>query len=281
MTNTNVVKGVYAGVDVGSLGTKGVIIKDGQIAGTAITRSHLNSEEGGLAVLAEALKNAGLERSDVTHIVSTGYGRISATYASKTVTEITCHAKGANYLFPNVRTIIDIGGQDCKAIRVDGDGSVADFAMNDKCAAGTGRFLEVMAGLFNVPIATLGELSLEADSVVPMSSTCTVFVESETISLLARGEKPQNIQAGIHHSIAQRIAGLFARVGIVSDVYFSGGVAKNKGMRKALEEVLKVKIVEPVFDPQLTGALGAAAFAQGLGARDQQRELAAAAVAAQ
>jgi len=268
MTNLNIVKGVYAGVDVGSLGTKSVIIRDGEIAGTAIIPSHLNSEEGGLAVLAEALKNAGIERSEVTHIVSTGYGRISASYASKTVTEITCHAKGANYLFPNVRTIIDIGGQDCKAIRVEGDGSVADFAMNDKCAAGTGRFLEVMAQLFKVPIAELGELSLEADTIVPMSSTCTVFVESETISLLARGEKPHNIQAGIHHAIAQRIAGLFSRVGIQSDVYFSGGVAKNRGMRKALEDVLKVKIVEPVFDPQLTGALGAAAFAQALGAKD-------------
>jgi predicted CoA-substrate-specific enzyme activase len=268
MSNTNVVKGVYAGVDVGSLGTKSVIIRDGEIAGFAIVPSHLNSEEGGLAVLAEALKNSGIDRTQVNHIVSTGYGRISATYASKTVTEITCHAKGANYLFPNVRTIIDIGGQDCKAIRVEGDGSVADFAMNDKCAAGTGRFLEVMASLFKVPIAKLGELSLEADTLVPMSSTCTVFVESETISLLARGEKPQNIQAGIHHAIAQRIAGLFSRVGIQSDVYFSGGVAKNKGMRKALEEVLKVKIVEPVFDPQLTGALGAAVFAQALGAKD-------------
>lgn len=271
MTQSTLVKGVYVGVDVGSLGTKSVVIRDGNIVGTAIIRSQLNSEEGGVAVLGEALKAAGLERSDVTHIVSTGYGRISATYASKTVTEISCHAKGANYLFPSVRTIIDIGGQDCKAIRVDPDGSVADFAMNDKCAAGTGRFLEVMAGLFNVPIATLGELSLEAETVVPMSSTCTVFVESETISLLARGEKPQNIQAGIHHSIAQRIAGLFARVGIQSDVYFSGGVAKNKGMRKALEEVLKVTIVDPVFDPQLTGALGAAVFAEALGARDARK----------
>lgn len=271
MSDGEIVKGVYVGVDVGSLGTKSVVIQDGRIVGTAIIRSHLNSEEGGLAVLGEALKAAGIGRSAVTHIVSTGYGRISATYASKTVTEITCHAKGANHLFPSVRTIIDIGGQDCKAIRVDPDGSVADFAMNDKCAAGTGRFLEVMAGLFNVPIATLGELSLQADSVVPMSSTCTVFVESETISLLARGERAENIQAGIHHSIAQRIAGLFARVGIQSDVYFSGGVAKNRGMRKALEEVLKVSIVEPSLDPQLTGALGAAVIAESLGAKDARK----------
>ncbi len=273
MASENTVKGIYAGVDVGSLATKSVIIRDGEITGHAIIPSGHNSEESGLTALAQALNNAGLERSDVTHIVSTGYGRITASYATKTVTEITCHAKGANYLFPNVRTIIDIGGQDCKAIRVDPDGTVADFAMNDKCAAGTGRFLEVMAGVFKVPLAQLGELALEAEAIVPMSSTCTVFVESETISLLARGEKPKNIQAGIHHSIALRIAGLFSRVGIRSDVYFSGGVAKNKGMRKALEEVLKVTIVEPVFDPQLTGALGAAVLAEGIGAKAQKRAL--------
>ena len=271
MASENIVKGIYAGVDVGSLATKSLIIRDGEIAGHAIIPSGHNSEESGLTALAQALDNAGLERSEVTHIVSTGYGRITASYATKTVTEITCHAKGANYLFPNVRTIIDIGGQDCKAIRVDPDGTVADFAMNDKCAAGTGRFLEVMAGVFKVPLAQLGDLALEAEAIVPMSSTCTVFVESETISLLARGEKPKNIQAGIHHSIALRIAGLFSRVGIRSDVYFSGGVAKNRGMRKALEDVLKVTIVEPVFDPQLTGALGAAALAEAIGAKARKR----------
>jgi len=265
-------KGIYAGVDVGSLAAKSVILRDGEIAGFSIIPSGLNSEESGLNALAAALENAGIERSEIRHIVSTGYGRISATYATKTVTEITCHAKGANYLYPNVRTIIDIGGQDAKAIRIDADGSVADFAMNDKCAAGTGRFLEVMAGVFKTPLAELGELALTATEHVPMSSTCTVFVESETISLLARGEKPANILAGIHYAIGNRIAGLFARVGIVSDVFFSGGVAKNKGMKKAIEEVLKVTIVEPVFDPQLTGALGAAALAQGIGVREDQKE---------
>ncbi|WP_295458565.1 acyl-CoA dehydratase activase [uncultured Thiodictyon sp.] len=271
MAASEKIQGIFAGVDVGSLASKSVIIRDGEIAGFGLIPSGLNSEESGLNALAAALESAGLERSDISHIVSTGYGRISASYASKTVTEITCHAKGANYLFPNARTIIDIGGQDCKAIRVNGDGSVADFAMNDKCAAGTGRFLEVMAGLFKVSLSELGDLSLKADAVVPMSSTCTVFVESETISLLARGEKPHNIQAGIHHAIANRIAGLFSRVGIQSDVYFSGGVAKNKGMRKALEEVLKVNIVEPYFDPQLTGALGAAVLAQAIAVKEAKK----------
>jgi predicted CoA-substrate-specific enzyme activase len=272
MSSAQKVKGIYAGVDVGSLASKSVVLRDGEIVGYSITPSGLSSEESGLNALGAALKNAGIDRSEVNHIVATGYGRISASYATKTITEISCHAKGANFLYPNVRTIIDMGGQDCKAIRVDGTGNVTDFAMNDKCAAGTGRFLEVMAGVFKVPLSELGDLALKATEHVPMSSTCTVFVESETVSLLARGEKSENILAGIHHAIAHRIAGLFARVGIQSEVFFSGGVAKNKGMKKALETVLKVSIAEPVFDPQLTGALGAAAFAQALGAREAARE---------
>lgn len=277
MSSAKKIQNIYAGVDVGSLGTKSVVLRDGEIAGYSIIQTGLSSEESGLAALEEALKKAGIDRSQVNHIVATGYGRVSASYANKTVTEITCHARGANFLYPNVRTIIDMGGQDCKAIRVDPDGGVADFAMNDKCAAGTGRFLEVMAGVFKVPLDDLGDLALSATEHVPMSSTCTVFVESETISLLARGEKPANILAGIHHAIANRIAGLFARVGVQSEVYFSGGVAKNKGMKKAIETVLKVKIAERVFDPQLTGALGAAVIAQSLAvraAKAQQREVA-------
>jgi predicted CoA-substrate-specific enzyme activase len=266
------VKGIYAGVDVGSLGTKGVVLKDGKIAGHAIIPSQLNSEEGGLAVLAEALKNAGIDRKDVDFIVSTGYGRISASYANKTVTEITCHAKGANFLYPKVRTIIDMGGQDCKAIRIDAKGAVVDFAMNDKCAAGTGRFLEVMANVFKVKLADLGALALEGTEIVPMSSTCTVFVESETISLLARGEKPSNIINGIHHAIANRVNGLFSRVGIESEVFFSGGVAKNIGMKTALQKVMKVTIPEPTFDPQLTGALGAAVLAQNFAAKEAKEK---------
>jgi predicted CoA-substrate-specific enzyme activase len=270
------IKGTFAGVDVGSLASKSIVLRDGEIIGHSIIPSGLNSEESGLNALAAALKVAGIERGQLDKIISTGYGRISATYATKTVTEITCHAKGANFLYPSVRTIVDMGGQDCKAIRVDEDGHVEDFAMNDKCAAGTGRFFEVMSGVFKVPLAELGELSLKSDQKAAISSTCTVFAESETISLLARGVKPENIQAGIHYSIANRIAGLFARVGIVSDVYFSGGVAKNKGMKKAIEDVLSVNIIEPnKLDPQLTGALGAAVLAQALGARKEEiRELA-------
>ena len=254
----------FAGVDVGSLGTKTVILVDGEIAGFSIIPTGINTEENGLNGLSSALEHAGLTREDLTYIVATGYGRISAPYANKTVTEITCHAKGAHYLHPQTRTIIDMGGQDCKAIRLDAEGNVTDFAMNDKCAAGTGRFLEVMANVFKIRLAELGPLSLKATEVLPVSSTCTVFAESETVSLLARGEKPENIIIGIHHAIANRISGMFARVGIEGDVFFSGGVAKNVGMKKALEDTLGVKIADPEKDPQLVGAIGAAVIAQNL-----------------
>jgi predicted CoA-substrate-specific enzyme activase len=255
---------VFAGVDVGSLGTKTVIFADGEIAGSSVLRTGIHAAENGLEGIEKALDNASLKREDIKYIVGTGYGRVSAPYADKTITEITCHAKGANYLHPGTRTVIDMGGQDCKAIRVDEYGNVIDFAMNDKCAAGTGRFLEVMANVFKVDISELGELALKATQILPVSSTCTVFAESETISLLARGEKPENIIIGVHHAIANRISGMFARVGIESDVFFSGGVAKNIGMIKAIEEVMNVKLARQDTDPQLVGAIGAAVFAQEL-----------------
>lgn len=257
----------FAGVDVGSLATKSVIISNGSIIGSSLIRTGINTEENGLLALQKALDDAKINREDVKYIVATGYGRISAPYANKTVTEITCHAKGAHYLHPGTRTIIDMGGQDCKAIRLDKDGNVTDFAMNDKCAAGTGRFLEVMANVFKIELEELGPLALSAKEIVPMSSTCTVFAESETISLLARGEKPENIIKGIHHAISNRVAGMFSRVGVESDVFFSGGVAKNIGMKTALEDVLKAKIVAPEYDPQLVGALGAAVLAKTYGSR--------------
>ncbi|MFA4957645.1 MAG: acyl-CoA dehydratase activase [Candidatus Methanoperedens sp.] len=267
MTEKNNKKPAFAGVDVGSLATKSVIVSNGTILGYSLIPTGINTEENGLLALQKALDNAKLTRDDLKYIVATGYGRISAPYADKTVTEITCHGKGAHYLHPATRTIIDMGGQDCKAIRLDEKGNVVDFAMNDKCAAGTGRFLEVMANVFKVKLDDLGPMALNAKEIVPMSSTCTVFAESETVSLLARGENPANIIKGIHRAIANRVAGMFSRVGVESDVFFSGGVAKNVGMKAALEEVLKAKIVAPEYDPQLVGALGAAVIAKGFGSK--------------
>jgi (R)-2-hydroxyacyl-CoA dehydratese activating ATPase len=266
MTKKHKSTAVFAGVDVGSLATKSVVLVDGKIAGQSMVPTGPNSERNGLIALENALENAGLTRDELTFTVATGYGRISATYANKTVTEITCHAKGAYHLHPTTKTIIDIGGQDCKAIKLDADGNVSDFAMNDKCAAGTGRFLEVISTVLKVKLEDLGPLSLQATKVVPISSTCAVFAESETVSLLARGETTENIVKGIHYAIANRIAGMSARIGVETDVLFSGGVAKNAGMRAALAEVLKVKINVPEFDPQLVGALGAALIAQNQGA---------------
>lgn len=252
---------IFAGVDVGSLTAKAVIL-NGAVAGYGIIPTGITAEENGINALNKALKSAKLSRDDLDYVVATGYGRISAPYADKTVTEITCHAKGAHYLHPGVRTILDMGGQDCKAIRVDENGNVIDFAMNDKCAAGTGRFFEVMSKVFNVKLEDLGPLSLQAKEILPMSSTCTVFVESETVSLLARGEKPEKIIKGIHYAISNRVAGMFSRVGLENDILFTGGVAKNVGMKAALEDVLKTKILVTGFDPQLNGALGAAVLAK-------------------
>jgi predicted CoA-substrate-specific enzyme activase len=262
---------VFAGVDVGSLGTKSVVFSDGKILGSNIIRTGINTEENGRESLRGALENAGINWDDISYIVSTGYGRISAPYANKTVTEISCHGKGAHYIHPGTKTIIDMGGQDCKAIRLDEDGNVTDFAMNDKCAAGTGRFLEVMSNVFKVSLEELGGLAQQATELVPISSTCTVFAESETVSLLARGEKPANIIIGIYHAIANRINGMFSRVGIENDVFFSGGVAKNSGMRQALEEVLGVRLVPSRIDPQLAGAIGAAIIAETAWKKSQKK----------
>lgn len=252
----------FAGVDIGSVTAKTIILKDRVVVGSAIIPTAVSSEKSGLTAIEKALQSAGLSRSDMSYIVATGYGRIAAPYANKTITEITCHAKGANYLNPNTRSIIDMGGQDCKAMRVNEEGHVIDFVLNDKCAAGTGRFLEVVSKVFELTIDELGPLSITSDGRVPISSTCTVFAESELISLMARGEKTENILSGVHYAIAHRIAGMFTRTGVEDDLFFSGGVAKNIGMARALEEIVEKKIFIPKQDPQLVGALGAALLAR-------------------
>jgi len=262
---TNNPQGIYAGVDIGSLTTKSVIMKGGKVIGSSILHTGIQPEESGTEVLRMALDSISLSQTDLRYTIATGYGRISARYADDTATEITCHTKGVYHYNPSARTIIDMGGQDCKVIRVDESGNVSDFIMNDKCAAGTGRFLEVIASAFKVGLDELGPMALEGTECVPISSTCTVFAESEVISLLARGEKPENILRGIHNAISNRIAGMAFRVGVEKDIFFSGGVAKNAGMKSALEGVFHESILIPGFDPQLMGALGAAVLAGNLG----------------
>ncbi|RLI26915.1 MAG: 2-hydroxyglutaryl-CoA dehydratase [Candidatus Hecatellales archaeon] len=254
----------FAGVDVGSLAIK-VCLLDGEAKLVAynIEKTMAKVREASEEAFKHCLGEAGLKPSDVAYIVATGYGRnlAASSFANEKITEITCHSRGARFLFPKCYTVIDVGGQDSKAIRLDDTGRVLKFAMNDKCAAGTGRFLEVMAEALGVKLEEMGEISLKSERKAPITSTCTVFAESEVISLLASGENPVNIIAGLHEAIAKRISSLAKQVGIRSDVVMTGGVAKNVGVVRALEEEIKEKIHVPQ-EPQIVGALGAALIAR-------------------
>ena len=255
---------VVVGVDIGSLATKTVVLgPEKEILAYDILRSGHNYQEASHESINSALGSAGIKREDVAYILSTGYGRGVATLstlADAEVTEITCHAKGARRLFPDVRTIIDIGGQDSKVIGIDDKGDVTNFVMNDKCAAGTGRFLEVMASALSVDIGGMGDLIISSSGKVDVSSMCTVFAESEVISLFAKGHKKADIAAGIADSIARRITGLIGQVGLREKVTMSGGVAKNRGVVHAIEERIETRLVVSE-EPQIVGALGAAIIA--------------------
>ncbi|OQW97007.1 MAG: 2-hydroxyglutaryl-CoA dehydratase [Desulfobacteraceae bacterium A6] len=254
---------ITLGIDVGSITAKAALVKDGKLLSTAVIVTGYNSRNAGESVFGKILSEAGIERSEIAGIVATGYGRNSVTFAGKSITEITCHAAGAHFLNPAVRSVIDIGGQDSKAIVMDEAGKVKDFAMNDKCAAGTGRFLEVMARALEVDINDFGKMSLEADNPARISSLCTVFAESEVISLIAKGESRKNIIAGIHESIGSRVAAMAGRLGLTSPVMMTGGVAKNIGVVKVLEGKTG-KPIEVSEMAQLTGAIGAALIAMTL-----------------
>jgi (R)-2-hydroxyacyl-CoA dehydratese activating ATPase len=252
---------ITAGVDVGSISAKAAILQEKQIVATCVILTGYNARNAGQKVFDEVLAQANLARAEINRVVGTGYGRNSIDFADKAVTEITCHAAGAHLLDPEVRSIIDIGGQDSKAIAVDESGSVKDFAMNDKCAAGTGRFLEVMARALEVDLEKFGQFSIKADQPAKISSLCTVFAESEVISLISRGEKRENIIAGIHESIAARVVAMASRTGLKAPIMMTGGVAKNIGVVKALEKKIGLPIeVSP--QSQVTGAIGAALLAQ-------------------
>ncbi len=253
----------YAGIDLGSITAKAVIIGSGQILASAITFSGYNSAETARKVLAQALDQASLPRHAIARLVATGYGRVRVPDADKQVTEITCHARGAYWLHPKTRTIIDIGGQDSKGIVLNDDGKVVDFVMNDKCAAGTGRFLDVMARALEEDVDRLGELSLSAPRRAQISSTCTVFAESEVISHIAAGVPKDVIIAGIHEAIAARISGMVQRLALRDEVIMTGGVARNAGVAHMLEEKLGYRILV-LPQAQITGAIGAALIAQEL-----------------
>ena len=255
---------LVAGVDVGAATAKTVILGDGEILGYAIRPVGRDVRLSADKVTKEALDKAGLSNSidDISYVVSTGYARESIEFANKTVTEIICHARGAHFMIPSTRFIIDIGGQDSKAIEVDPEGNVTNFAMNDKCAAGTGRFLEVMARVLEVEsVAEMGPLALQSKGPCPISSTCTVFAETEVVVLRAGGKDVKDLIAGIHQAVALRVAAMASSLTFRPDAIFTGGVAKNIGVRRFLEERIGVKFLVP-DEPQIIGALGAALLAQ-------------------
>lgn len=255
----------YLGVDIGSATTKVVLLfsvgSENKILDYAIEDTGANGNETAKKLISSILEKHNLTLKDIKNIVATGYGRISVDFTNNSKTEISCHAKGVYFLFPKVRTIIDIGGQDSKVIRVGKNGAVLDFVMNDKCAAGTGRFLEVMSKVLQVSLEELGDIHLKTSEYVEITNICTVFAESEVITLISEGISKEKIIKGINYSIARRAVSLAKRVGIDGELVMSGGVAKNIGVVKALEELIGLEIRVP-SEPQIMGALGAAIFAK-------------------
>ena len=254
-------KGYYAGIDSGSTSTDVVILdKDRNITASVIMPTGAGAANGAERALEEALKQAGLEREDLDAVVTTGYGRTAISDGDKSITEITCHARGAHFLDPSVRTVVDIGGQDSKVIRLNEDGTVKNFVMNDKCAAGTGRFLEMMAKTMEISLDELSKVGLSYQEDITISSMCTVFAESEVVSLIAQNKPTDDIVHGLNKAVASKTASLVKRVGGEKAYMMTGGVAQNKGLVKTLEERLGTSLV--ISDKsQLCGALGAALFA--------------------
>ena len=261
----------YVGIDIGSTITK-IIIKDSkEICSTVIKPTDAAHRRLAHKVMEEALEKAGLSFDQIEYIVATGYGRINVPFADTQITEITCHMRGVSWLFPNAHTIIDVGGQDCKGIRVE-KGRLVNFIMNDKCAAGTGRFLEVIAGVLGQKVEDIGELSLRSKNPAEISSICTVFAEQEALLRLSEGVPVEDILAGIHRAHASRIYAMVSKIGIEPEVAITGGGAKNIGLVRALEEKIGFPAKVP-SEPLITGALGAALIAGELAAKASKEEL--------
>ncbi len=249
----------FAGIDIGSTMTK-VVIMDGSVVASVISVSSPEHRKLANRVMEEALTGAGLQFDEITYVVATGYGRINVPFADKQITEISCHARGVSSVLPTARTVIDIGGQDCKGIKLV-NGRMVDFVMNNKCAAGTGRFIEVIAEGLGVRLEDMGALSLTAESDISISNMCTVFAEQEVVSKLAEGVPLADLVAGVHKAIAAMISGMVGRLKIEQDVVVTGGGAKNIGLVRALEAKLGYTVLIPP-EPMLTGAIGAALLAK-------------------
>jgi (R)-2-hydroxyacyl-CoA dehydratese activating ATPase len=250
-----------AGVDVGSTQTKAVVMEEDRgIVGRALTDTGANVTRAAENAFHIACREARINPRDVGFVVGTGYGRYKITFGNAQMTEISCHARGASYIFPATRTVIDMGGQDAKAISIGANGEVLDFVMNDKCAAGTGRFLANAADVMGITLDEVGPLSLEGTKPVKLTTVCTVFVESDILSYLSMGKKPPDILRGVHLAIAKRTISLARRVSLEPQITMTGGVARNVGMVRALEEILDTNLqVSP--DAHFIGAIGAALFA--------------------
>ena len=255
----------FGGCDAGSTYTKCVIIdENGKIAAAVTKRSRINPVLSAKDALDEAVSQVdGLNSAEeLTYLIGTGYGRNKVPFADENISEISCHAMGVHVTDPSVKAIIDIGGQDVKGIAIDTDGTVLNFAMNDKCAAGTGRFFESMARAFEMSLDEFSNLSLTAKNVIPITAQCAVFAESEVISLVGEGKPMEEIAAGIQLSLAKRCFVMAKKAGAADSVTLTGGCAKNEGLKKAIEKVLKINVVDLPTDPQLMGALGAAEYAR-------------------
>ena len=253
---------ITCGIDVGSVSSQAVLVVDGELYGYNSMRTGNNSPDSAKNALQGVMDKCGMKLEDIHFVVGTGYGRVNVPFAHKAITEIACHARGANYMGGNgVRTILDMGGQDCKAIHCDEKGKVTNFLMNDKCAAGTGRGMEVISDLMQIPIAELGPRSFDIDSdVEAVSSVCVVFAKSEALGLLKAGYTKNKVIAAYCQAMAERVVSLIERIGVENDFFITGGIAKNPGVVKRIEKLLGTKAAETKYDSQIAGALGAALF---------------------
>lgn len=257
---------ISAGVDVGSVSSQAVVMCDGTLYCYSNMRTGSNSPDSAVNAMNWALEGTGMKTEDIHYTVGTGYGRVNVPFAQRAITEIACHARGGNFMYgPRVRTILDMGGQDCKAIHCDEKGKVTAFLMNDKCAAGTGRGMEVFADLLSVPIEEVGDLSLSVEAEPPpVSSTCVVFAKSEASALLREGWPKNKVLAAYCSAMAHRIVTLLERIGVEKDFAITGGIAKNSGVVVRLQKELGVEILKSEYDTQIAGALGGALFAKAL-----------------
>ena len=265
---------ITGGVDVGSVSSQAVVFVDGELYCYGNTRTGSNSPDSAHKAMGLAMEETGMSLDDLQYTVGTGYGRVNVPFGTRAITEIACHARGANFMYgPTVKTVLDMGGQDCKAIHCDPRGKVTNFLMNDKCAAGTGRGMEVFADLLQVPITQIGELSLQVEEEPPpVSSTCVVFAKSEASSLLREGWPKEKVIAAYCSAMAHRVVTLLERIGVEEDFAITGGIAKNVGVVGRIEKELGITALKPKIDTQIAGAVGAALFGDALVKKERKKK---------